>query len=206
MNPSISTDFPAGPEPLPDYKIAAAELAQLWEKTGLKATISGITAKVERENNRPNGWAHVACTVNFFDKNGKERGSIEWKMGTGCIDWKKTEKPAPGSSLFPLWDAMKARQTLNADDQAKIAGYYLHHFADKARAGAAEVLGFAAREGRDACSQSFESWANEYGYDTDSRRAEEIYRACQRSGDIAARILRGTGATPDQFADLASRL
>lgn len=29
-------------------------------------------------------------------------------------------------------------------------------------------------------SRTFEDWANEYGYDTDSRKAEKIYTACQR--------------------------
>lgn len=40
-----------------------------------------------------------------------------------------------------------------------------------------------------AIGQSFESWASDYGYDTDSRKAEEIYRACQRNTDKLQRIL-----------------
>ena len=40
-----------------------------------------------------------------------------------------------------------------------------------------------------AVGQSFESWASDYGYDTDSRKAEEIYRACQRNTDKLQRIL-----------------
>lgn len=201
------TSSPSLPESLPDYEIAAAELAQLWKKTGLKVRVSDLAAKVDCENGSGrDGWAHVACTVHFFDKSGAKKGSIGWRMGVGCIDWKKTAKPAPGSPLLPLWGAMKAKGPLKSGDQAKIAGYYLHDFADKARASAAEILGCAAREGRDACSQGFEDWAVEFGYDTDSRKAEATYFACQNNGTIAARILRGTGATPEQFADLAARL
>ena len=40
-----------------------------------------------------------------------------------------------------------------------------------------------------AVGQSFESWAPEYGYDTDSRKAEQIYRDCQRNTDKLRRIL-----------------
>lgn len=31
----------------------------------------------------------------------------------------------------------------------------------------------------DVCGRSFEEWASDFGYDTDSRQAEKIYRACQ---------------------------
>jgi hypothetical protein len=41
----------------------------------------------------------------------------------------------------------------------------------------------------DSCAtgETFESWANEYGYDTDSRSAEKTYKACLRY----ARLLEG---------------
>lgn len=34
-----------------------------------------------------------------------------------------------------------------------------------------------------AAGQSFESWCDEYGYDSDSRKAEATYRACQKNAD-----------------------
>lgn len=39
-----------------------------------------------------------------------------------------------------------------------------------------------------AVGQSFESWCSEFGYDSDSRKAEGIYRACQQSADKLACI------------------
>lgn len=36
---------------------------------------------------------------------------------------------------------------------------------------------------------SFEDWASEYGYDTDSRKAERTFRACQRQADKLKRFL-----------------
>ena len=45
----------------------------------------------------------------------------------------------------------------------------------------------------DACgvdnSQTFEDWCSEYGYDTDSRRAERIYNACLKSTEKLRRFL-----------------
>lgn len=42
----------------------------------------------------------------------------------------------------------------------------------------------------DAVGQSFESWCSEYGYDSDSRKAEAIYHACQANADKLARVIK----------------
>lgn len=39
---------------------------------------------------------------------------------------------------------------------------------------------------------SFESWAKEYGYDQDSRQAEKVYKACQKSAENLSKILGGS--------------
>ena len=38
-------------------------------------------------------------------------------------------------------------------------------------------------------ASTYEEWAGEYGYDTDSRKGEEIYRACQKQTTDLLRIL-----------------
>jgi hypothetical protein len=40
-----------------------------------------------------------------------------------------------------------------------------------------------------AADQTFESWCSEFGYDTDSRKAEATYRECQKNADKLARVL-----------------
>lgn len=40
-----------------------------------------------------------------------------------------------------------------------------------------------------ASAQSFESWCDEYGYDSDSRKALSTYEACQRNADRLAKVL-----------------
>lgn len=46
-------------------------------------------------------------------------------------------------------------------------------------------------------SSTFEEWANEFGYDPDSRKAEVIYRACL---EIALKLRNGLGE--DRLRDL----
>jgi hypothetical protein len=43
-----------------------------------------------------------------------------------------------------------------------------------------------------AVGQSFESWASDFGHDTDSRAAEATYRACQQNADKLARVIDAT--------------
>lgn len=78
-------------------------------------------------------------------------------MGSGLIDWGKVSKPAPGSNLHSLLDYQRRGKTLNPAAVCQLISAYLPDFSRKARASAAEVLGNAARDGRDACGQSFES-------------------------------------------------
>jgi len=51
-----------------------------------------------------------------------------------------------------------------------------------------EILWAVARDG-DALDQTFEDWASDFGYDTDSRKAEKIYRACQDNALRLKKIL-----------------
>ena len=44
---------------------------------------------------------------------------------------------------------------------------------------ASEVLASAARDGFSSFWVNFDGWADEFGYDPDSRKAEAIYRECQ---------------------------
>ncbi len=41
-----------------------------------------------------------------------------------------------------------------------------------------------------ATGVSFEDWCSDFGYDTDSRRAEATFKACQRSADKLYKLLR----------------
>lgn len=45
-------------------------------------------------------------------------------------------------------------------------------------------------------TRDFEDWATDYGYDTDSRKAEKLYQACKRA---AEKFARWAGDRADEF-------
>ena len=53
----------------------------------------------------------------------------------------------------------------------------------------------------EACSETFESWCSNFGYDTDSRKAMDTYLACQKNGEK----LRKAGVTDIEAAREAFR-
>lgn len=56
---------------------------------------------------------------------------------------------------------------------------------------AADVL-YALILDSDAAQMTFAAWCDEYGYDTDSRKALDTYLACQDNADKLARIIDHT--------------
>lgn len=51
---------------------------------------------------------------------------------------------------------------------------------------AEEILNCVAM---DYSEEDFEDWCGEYGYDTDSRKAEKVYKACKKQTKDAKRLL-----------------
>lgn len=66
-----------------------------------------------------------------------------------------------------------------------------------------EVLACCCRDWLDA-QDSFEEWAGNFGYDTDSRKAERIYQHCLATGDKLKLILTREQIT--KLAELSARL
>lgn len=62
-----------------------------------------------------------------------------------------------------------------------------------------EVLSCLASDAS-ACGMSFEEFCSECGYDSDSRKAERTYKACQRQGAALRRLL---GANYDAVTQAA---
>lgn len=91
------------------------------------------------------------------------RKPAEWKFG--CRGYDGGPKPTPGTLLYEHWQA-------DARPQAPHAADVLHSI----------ILDSSA------VGQSFQSWCDEFGYDSDSRKAEATYRACQENADKLSRI------------------
>ena len=69
----------------------------------------------------------------------------------------------------------------------------------------AEVLGRCCDDYQSTRNEGFESWAENFGYDTDSRKALRVYDECAAIG-ARLRRLGLTGAQIGRFAALASML
>lgn len=69
-----------------------------------------------------------------------------------------------------------------------------------------EILGSYARDYLSAHEAGcFEDWAEEFGYETDSRKAEDVYKACLKGG-TKLRALKLDRATIAKLAELSGRL
>lgn len=81
----------------------------------------------------------------------------------------------------PGWDAGAShwRVTLRMGHRRMTVAYSMGS-AHRGEPDCADVLACVASDSRSA-DESFEDWAREYGYDTDSRSAEKTWRECQRS-------------------------
>lgn len=193
---------------LPDYKLAARELAELFAKLPVKTEIANGRAGLDKaESKDGRDWAHYACEVVYRDAtSGKELARLPYKMGTGLIDWKAVctdWKTTSAEAQNFIQHMQRGSSRLTAETQSRAVGYALSAFAKAVKP--AEVLASYARDAQDASGQSFEEWCANYGSDTDSRKALETYLACQ-AGESKVRAVIGCVCSVSQLAELASRL
>jgi hypothetical protein len=189
----------------PDHKLAADELAALFAKLPVKTEIANGRAGLDLpESKEGRAWAHYACEVVYRDAaNGKELARLPYKMGTGFVKWDKLAKRMNREG-WGLFDQMaNPRLQLTPESQAKAVSFALPEFAAAVKP--AEVLASHARDAVDTSGQSFDEWCENYGYDTDSRKALETYLSCQ-AGEPKVRAICGRVCSVSQLAELASRL
>ena len=75
----------------------------------------------------------------------------------------------------------------------------------KVKSTPAEVLGTICRDAVSAEGQSFEQWASDFGYDTNSRKAEAVFKECQMH-NVRLWRLKVPRDRITQLAELASQL
>ena len=179
----------------PDYEVAREELGTLFASLALTVSISEPRGDVHE-----NDWPCIAYSVTI----GSE--TFPYALGIGHVDWKKAARNPSASRLFGndvrAVELVAAGRTLV---DRSITAYLAARIAkdQKVQPSAADVLASVCREGMDA-DQSFENWCGDFGYDTDSRKAEDIYRACTENGKKARRILGAENYR--KFAELSARL
>lgn len=93
-------------------------------------------------------------------------------------EWADTNKNAPD------WkDANHHKVTLKMG-RKQLTTYFSQGYGISGEPDAENVLNALSSDSSSfENARSFEDWAEEFGYDTDSRKAEKIYRVCERQAD-----------------------
>lgn len=199
----------------PDYELARDELRALVASLNLDAVVSPASGAVDNEKSedgKPREWVHLLYTITV-------RGQVfSYRMGEGHVPWGKVVagdyvvRVKGGKALRMTMEQRGMAQRKTEQPHIRWAAHMLEAWAGTCAAIAnaagvapdvGEVLGCVARDG-EAINQTFEDWCGEFGYDSDSRKAEETYNACIAEGRKLRRIL--TPAQISQLAELSARL
>lgn len=151
----------------PDYEIARDEAKALFDSLKLKVSI-GFPVGNTRDN-----WPNISYAVNFADN--RSEFSTEYHLGTGHVKWTIAYATAP-NFVTAFIEAKKRNPNASFKDkgaEARAAAWLAAKQNVKPEPWA--VLAAVCRDSLDAHGQSFEDWAANYGYDSDSRKAETIY-------------------------------
>lgn len=184
----------AAPE-LADYHIAKRDCLALIASLGIKTTITGGGYAERREKPEDKPWAHFrwACEA---ERKGKIAHFDDYKTGVGHAVFQDLRPPM--SEGFTVKERAKngTFHLFTLPGTRAAAARYLK----PSPPDAADILGSYARDFIDAHDAGcFEEWASNYGYDTDSRSAEERYQACLNS----RKPLLALGLAHHQIAKLA---
>jgi hypothetical protein len=163
---------------------------------GLSIESSAPRGEVEpAQSKESKPWPHIAYDVTL-KRNGKPIWSGPYKLGVGHVKGMPVKRVtlADQERLDPIGYA--SRSAYDEAAQARVAASLAQ--SQKVSPKLDDVLHSLLMDGSayfDA--QSFEDWCNDYGYDSDSRKAEATWKACDEIGRNLARAF-----TPSELSDL----
>jgi hypothetical protein len=136
---------------------------------------SGGVDKVEGKDGK--AWPHITYTATLA-RNGREFFSGPYKLGVGHVEIPKEQRhETPFRMLPPEKQAQRAAHlAVSQCVKPTLAGVMSSILMD----------GSAFFDG-----QTFEDWCGNYGYETDSRKAEALFRTCDDIGRKIARAFTG---------------
>lgn len=164
-------------------------------------TMTGPTGAVSHEGETP--WPHIAYTVRLLFK-GREVLTTQYSMGVGHAKVPKRWEDQPAGLTK---DEICAFNTLRNNPHAQLKDKMLHASfaaklakAQKLTPQLADVMQSLMLDAT-AHDMTFEDWCGELGYDSDSRKAEAIFNACDK---IARQLNRAVPADILNKARLAT--
>lgn len=115
-------------------------------------------------------------------KDGREIVTTDYGAGQGhCPSYKQGARWTSDYAASIKWEC---------ENGAKYMSWHSTTRADPILPDSADVLASLLMDSGVLDSSNFEEWASDLGYDTDSRKAESIYRACL---EIALKMRNGLG-------------
>lgn len=169
--------------------------------------ISGPTGGVDKEkgsNGESTAWPHIAYEVEL-SHNGRAFFTGPYKLGVGHV--KPTDEDANRCANAELgafvraWIHKPHANFIDKQKQADAAAYLAKLQAVTPKLD--DVMHSLLMDGAAYFDgAAFEDWCGDYGYDSDSRKAESIWRACD---DTGRKLLRALGQeTTDRLREWAS--
>lgn len=126
---------------------------------------------------------HFHCTVT---RDG-ESLSTYYSVGPGIVEsWAREHGPKRGAGSHG-WRT--TREHFIKRPRTLDGAAYFDSVKDQFRPDIADLLDCLAMESDVFGYESFEDWAESFGYDTDSRKAEATYKACQTIARDLRRVL-----------------
>jgi hypothetical protein len=175
-------------DPRPDYEIAKEQLQALIDSLKLTVECTEAVPKIEGDG------VMLSYVVTI---NGQP---FEYSMGIGHIPWDRVDTKAQwikGTSGFIGWGLSETDwaffrtykskpycKFINTKGWAEACGHLAKVL--KVKPSVVDVLACVGMDAQ-ALHMTFDDWASDYGYDTDSREAERTWRAC---GDNARKALK----------------
>lgn len=159
-----------------DHELASSKAAELFASiAGLKAEVSGPVGKFEEPD-----WPCIGYVVRFT------KGGVslveEYKLGVDHVKWPKTFAQIPQGTpgrLIPVFNALRNHPNATLKNKLEHAeAAALLAVKQKVAPKPHEVFACLCRDGLDAHNQSFENWALDFGYDSDSIKAKKVYDHC----------------------------
>lgn len=150
----------------------------------------------EVEKGEQGDWPHIAYTITLFHHN-KRILSTDYRLGIGHVKPEECKLSfmvqrqftANEESFLEAWKRNPRTNFKDKELQASVAAKLAK--LQKVAPNLAEVLNSLLSDGTAFFNgETFEEWAGNYGYDTDSRKAEAIFKACDLIGRQLNKISR----------------
>jgi len=175
---------------------AAQTLADFIAAHGITMHVESVAKNPHMESSPEHPMDHWYCT---FANAAGNRMSVHFSTGIGL---RRESEHVSKLKSYQEYAGHRER----TENPHKLRAEYEHYKACRMVPNAptaADVLNCLASDAAGVeNARSFEDWCADYGYDTDSRKAEKTFRVCEQQRDS----LKGFIGGPDAFEGLLFRM